>query len=100
MRGPANLLIMPNVDAANIFHNLLKEVINGVSVGSITRDLALPAHIPTRSTTARRIVNMTAIAVVDDAREFRRSETSPTGRKIRGGGDSEPVRDGSQKRLY
>ena len=69
LKGAANLLIMPNVDAANISHNLLKEVTNGVSVGPITMGLALPAHILTRSATARRIINMTAIAVVD-AQEF------------------------------
>jgi len=56
---------MPNVDAANISHNLPKEVTNGVSVGPITMGLTLPAHILTRSATARRIINMTAIAVVD-----------------------------------
>ncbi|MDS4027931.1 MAG: NADP-dependent malic enzyme [Candidatus Contendobacter sp.] len=69
LRGAANLLIMPNVDAANISHNLLKEVTNGVSVGPITMGLALPAHILTRSVSVRRIINMTAIAVVD-AQEF------------------------------
>ena len=69
LKGAANLLIMPNVDAANISHNLLKEVTNGVSVGPITMGLALPAHILTRSASVRRIINMTAIAVVD-AQEF------------------------------
>jgi malate dehydrogenase (oxaloacetate-decarboxylating)(NADP+) len=65
LQGPANLLIMPNADAANISHNLIKEVTNSVSVGPITLGLAKPAHILTRSATARRIINMTAIAVVD-----------------------------------
>ncbi|HUM95684.1 MAG TPA: NADP-dependent malic enzyme [Candidatus Competibacter sp.] len=65
LKGAANLLIMPNADAANISHNLLKEVTNGVSVGPITLGLAKPAHILTRSATARRIINMTAIATVD-----------------------------------
>lgn len=65
LKGSANLLIMPNADAANISHNLLKEVTNGISVGPITLGLAKPAHILTRSATARRIINMTAIATVD-----------------------------------
>ncbi|HUM91176.1 MAG TPA: phosphate acyltransferase, partial [Candidatus Competibacter sp.] len=65
LKGAANLLIMPNADAANISHNLLKEVTNGVSVGPITLGLAKSAHILTRSASARRIINMTAIATVD-----------------------------------
>ncbi len=65
LKGAANLLIMPNADAANISHNLLKQVTNGVSVGPITLGLAKPAHILTRSASARRIINMTAIAAVD-----------------------------------
>lgn len=69
LQGAANLLIMPNADAANISHNLLKEVTNAVSVGPITLGLAKPAHILTRSATARRIINMTAIATVD-AQEY------------------------------
>ncbi|MER2527938.1 MAG: NADP-dependent malic enzyme, partial [Candidatus Competibacter denitrificans] len=69
LKGSANLLIMPNADAANISHNLLKEVTNAVSVGPITLGLAKPAHILTRSATARRIINMTAIATVD-AQEY------------------------------
>ena len=69
LKGAANLLIMPNADAANISHNLLKEVTNGVSVGPITLGLAKPAHILTRSASARRIINMTAIAAVD-AQEY------------------------------
>ena len=65
LKGAANLLIMPNIDAANIAHNLLKEVTHSVSVGPIMLGLAQPAHILTRSATARRIINMTAIAAVD-----------------------------------
>ena len=72
LKGSANLLIMPNADAANISHNLLKEVTNGISVGPITLGLAKPAHILTRSATARRIINMTAIATVD-AQEISRT---------------------------
>ncbi len=66
LRGSANLLIMPNLDAANISSTLLKILASeGVAVGPIMLGLRCPAHIMTRSATMRRIVNMTAVAVVD-----------------------------------
>jgi malate dehydrogenase (oxaloacetate-decarboxylating)(NADP+) len=66
LKGEANLLIMPNVDAANIAFNLLK-VVNGdgVTVGPILLGSAKPVHILTPTATVRRLVNMTALAVVD-----------------------------------
>jgi malate dehydrogenase (oxaloacetate-decarboxylating)(NADP+) len=64
--GPANVLIMPSVDAANISYNLLRMAAgHGVTVGGILLGAAKPAHILTPSSTVRRIVNMTALAVVD-----------------------------------
>jgi len=65
LRGAANLLIMPNVDAAHISYNLLKVLGGGVSVGPILLGAARPAHVVTESITVRGLVNMTAIAVVD-----------------------------------
>ncbi|NJM13030.1 MAG: NADP-dependent malic enzyme [Synechococcaceae cyanobacterium SM1_2_3] len=65
LSGAANLLIMPNVDAANISFTLLKMLTNGVAVGPIMLGLAMPAHILTPSSAARRIINMSAIAAVD-----------------------------------
>ncbi|MFO1371760.1 MAG: NADP-dependent malic enzyme [Candidatus Competibacteraceae bacterium] len=65
LKGAANLLIMPSVDAANISYTLLKMLTNGVAIGPIMLGLAKPAHILTPSSTARRIINMSAIAVVD-----------------------------------
>lgn len=65
LQGAANLLIMPNIEAANISHNLLRAVTNGVSIGPMTLGLAKPAHILTTSTSTRGIINMTAIAAVD-----------------------------------
>lgn len=62
LEGSANLLIMPNLDAANITNNLLKVVNRSVSIGPITMGCHIPAHIVTSSTTARGLVNMTAIA--------------------------------------
>ncbi len=65
LKGSANLLILPNLDAANIAYNLIKAMANGLSVGPILIGLARPAHILTPSVTARGIVNMSALAVVD-----------------------------------
>ena len=61
LAGSANLLVMPNLDAANICYNLLKTAAgNNVAVGPILLGAAAPVHILTPSTTVRRIVNMTA----------------------------------------
>ncbi|MBA3032154.1 MAG: NADP-dependent malic enzyme [Gammaproteobacteria bacterium] len=66
LTGEANLLIMPNVDAANIAFNLLKETNGeGITVGPILLGAAQPVHILTATATVRRLVNMTALAVVD-----------------------------------
>jgi malate dehydrogenase (oxaloacetate-decarboxylating)(NADP+) len=65
LKGRANLLIMPTLDAANISFNLLKVLGDGVTVGPILLGMAKPAHILTPTATVRRIVNMTALAVVD-----------------------------------
>jgi malate dehydrogenase (oxaloacetate-decarboxylating)(NADP+) len=66
LRGEANLLIMPTLDAANISFNLLKTAAGGgVTVGPILLGTARPVHILTPSATVRRIVNMTALAVAD-----------------------------------
>jgi malate dehydrogenase (oxaloacetate-decarboxylating)(NADP+) len=66
LKGQANLLIMPTLDAANISFNLLK-VASGdnVTIGPILLGAAQPAHILTPTATVRRLVNMTALAVVD-----------------------------------
>ena len=65
LKGSANLLIFPNLDAANISYNLTKSLGSGLSVGPILIGLAKPAHVLTASVTARGIVNMSAVAVVD-----------------------------------
>jgi malate dehydrogenase (oxaloacetate-decarboxylating)(NADP+) len=66
MRGPANLLIMPTLDAANIAFNLLKNAAgDGVTIGPILLGASRAVHILTPSATVRRLVNMTAVAVVD-----------------------------------
>ncbi len=66
LKGDANLLVMPNIDAANIAYNLLKMAAgHGVAIGPVLLGCARPVHILTPSATVRRIVNMTALAVVD-----------------------------------
>ncbi|MCI4441250.1 NADP-dependent malic enzyme [Tibeticola sp.] len=62
----ANLLVLPNIDAANIAYNLLKVSAGGnIAVGPVLLGAAKPVHILTPSTTVRRIVNMTALTVAD-----------------------------------
>ncbi len=64
--GDANLLVLPNIDAANISYNLLKQAAGGgIAVGPVLLGAAQPVHVLTPSTTVRRIVNMTALTVAD-----------------------------------
>jgi malate dehydrogenase (oxaloacetate-decarboxylating)(NADP+) len=66
LKDDANLLVLPNIDSANIAYNLLKTAAgNGIAVGPVLLGCARPAHILTPSATVRRIVNMTALCVVD-----------------------------------
>lgn len=68
LKGEANLLIMPSVEAANISYNLLKMVSgDGITVGPILLGAKKAAHIVSPTVTVRRIVNMTALAAVDAA---------------------------------
>ena len=68
LKGGANLLVMPTLDAANIAFNLLKTAAgDGITVGPILLGVARPVNILTPSATVRRIVNMTALTVVDAA---------------------------------
>jgi malate dehydrogenase (oxaloacetate-decarboxylating)(NADP+) len=65
LSGRANLYVMPNLDAANITYNMVRVMTDGVAIGPILMGVDKPAHILTPSSTVRRVVNMTAIAVVD-----------------------------------
>ena len=66
LHGEANLLVMPNIDAANISYNLLKTASGGgIAIGPVLLGAAKPVHILTPSATVRRIVNMTALTVAD-----------------------------------
>ncbi len=66
LEGNANLLVLPNLDAANIAYNLLKTAAGGnIAIGPVLLGAAKPVHILTASTTVRRVVNMTALTVAD-----------------------------------
>jgi malate dehydrogenase (oxaloacetate-decarboxylating)(NADP+) len=66
LSGEANLLVLPNIDAANIAYNLLKTAAGGnIAVGPVLLGADKPVHILTASTTVRRLVNMTALTVAD-----------------------------------
>ncbi|GAD21176.1 NADP-dependent malic enzyme [Acidovorax sp. MR-S7] len=66
LAGSANLLVMPNIDAANISYNLLKTAAGGgIAIGPILLGAAAPVQVLTASATVRRIVNMTALTVAD-----------------------------------
>ena len=75
LKGKANTLIMPNIDAANIGYNLLRMLGGGVSVGPMLIGAAKPAHIMTSSASVRGLVNMTTLAVVE-AQEKELMETT------------------------
>ena len=68
LKGAANLVICPNLDAANIAFNLLKTAADGLHVGPMLLGTARPAHVLTPSVTARGILNMTALSVVEAQR--------------------------------
>ena len=66
LSGEANLLVLPNMDAANIAYNLLKTAAGGgIAIGPVLLGAAQPVHVLTPSATVRRIVNMTALTVAD-----------------------------------
>jgi malate dehydrogenase (oxaloacetate-decarboxylating)(NADP+) len=65
LSGTANLLIMPNLDAANIGFNLLKAAADGLPIGPMLLGMTKPIHVVVPSVTARGIVNLSALAVVE-----------------------------------
>jgi malate dehydrogenase (oxaloacetate-decarboxylating)(NADP+) len=72
LEGAANLLVLPNIDAANISYNLLKTAAgNGIAIGPLLLGVAKPVHILTPAATVRRIVNVTALTVVEAASKAR-----------------------------
>ena len=66
LKGSANLLVTPNLDTGNVTYNLLKMTgSNGIAMGPVLLGAARPVHILTNSATVRRVINMTALAVID-----------------------------------
>ena len=65
LRGPANLLVMPNLDSAHITFNFARIVSDAVTIGPILMGLDYPAHVLTPSSSVRRVINMTAFSVVE-----------------------------------
>jgi malate dehydrogenase (oxaloacetate-decarboxylating)(NADP+) len=65
LKGSANLLVMPSLDAANISYNLVRKLADGLAVGPMLLGANQPAHILAEGVTARGIMNMTAVAVVE-----------------------------------
>lgn len=67
LNGEANLLVFPNLDAANITLGVVKTMTDSLHVGPILLGSALPAHILSPSVTSRGVVNMAALAVVESS---------------------------------
>lgn len=80
LRGEANLLVFPNLDAANITLNVLKKMTDALHVGPFLLGPDYPAHILTPSVTSRGVVNMTALAVVEAGRR-RKTKEADKGKK-------------------
>jgi malate dehydrogenase (oxaloacetate-decarboxylating)(NADP+) len=81
LSGTANLLIMPNLDTANIAMGLLRSVNNALLIGPVLSGAARPAHIVTPTATAKGIFNMSALAVADAWRHKNRSNASEVSRR-------------------
>jgi len=75
LRGPANLLVMPNLDSAHITFNFARIISDSVTIGPILMGLDYPAHVLTPSSSVRRVINMTAFSVVE-AQIHERQKTS------------------------
>ncbi|MGO8912596.1 MAG: NADP-dependent malic enzyme [Bradyrhizobium sp.] len=76
LEGEANILIMPNLDSANVAYQMIKALADALPVGPILIGPARPAHILTPSVTARGILNMTAVAAVEAQERAGRQQPS------------------------
>jgi malate dehydrogenase (oxaloacetate-decarboxylating)(NADP+) len=65
LRGLANVFVFPNLDAANIAYNMVRQLTDGVAIGPILMGVSKPAHVLTPASTVRRVVNISAIACVE-----------------------------------
>jgi malate dehydrogenase (oxaloacetate-decarboxylating)(NADP+) len=76
LEGEANILIMPNLDTANVAYQMIKVLADALPVGPILIGPARPAHILTPSVTARGVLNMTAVAAVEAQERAGRQQPS------------------------
>jgi malate dehydrogenase (oxaloacetate-decarboxylating)(NADP+) len=74
LEGEANILVMPNLDTANVAYSMIKSIADALPVGPILIGTSRPAHILTPSVTARGILNMTAVAAVEAQEHAGRSQ--------------------------
>ncbi len=81
LKGEANLLVMPNMDSANISFNMLKILGEGIPVGPMLLGVNKPAHILTSATTARGILNMSAVACVEAQKKAKTAKKKPSSSK-------------------
>jgi len=65
LRGRANVFVFPNIDAANIAYNIVRQFTDGVAIGPILMGVSKPAHVLTTASTVRRVVNISALACVE-----------------------------------
>jgi malate dehydrogenase (oxaloacetate-decarboxylating)(NADP+) len=65
LNGRANVFVFPNIDAANIAYNIVRQMTDGVAIGPILMGVSKPAHVLTPASTVRRVVNTSAIACVE-----------------------------------
>ena len=98
LTGEANILICPNIDAANILFNVLKAVgAEGTTVGPILMGVAEPAHVLTPSSTVRRVLNMTALAAAQAGQHVVRGDAANGASAARRAG-KRPTRRPSNRR--
>ncbi len=81
LTGQANLLVMPNIEAASISFNMLKVLGEGIPVGPLLLGIRKPAHIMTSAATARGILNMTAIVCVEAQKRQKKQSKKTTAKK-------------------
>jgi malate dehydrogenase (oxaloacetate-decarboxylating)(NADP+) len=65
LHGSANVFVFPNLDAANIAYNMVRQLTDGVAIGPILMGVSKPAHVLTPASTVRRVVNISALACVE-----------------------------------
>ena len=80
LKGKANLFVFPNLDAANTTLNMVRCVTDGVSIGPMLLGCAMPAHVLSPNSSVRRLVNMTALAVVDAQQHQKNSKPTENNR--------------------